>query len=92
MCVSPAPGKVRSMIAHVGMHMPDDCQRSLRPAGRACSICVWDVCICIQECSCALLQCAVNTLCNITIPLKIQNALALLTDYCSIIAECTVCA
>ena len=39
-----------------------------------------------------LLQCAVDTLCGIAIPLKIQNALALLTDYCSIIAECKVCA
>jgi hypothetical protein len=39
-----------------------------------------------------LLQCAVDTLCGITIPLKIQNALSLLTDYCSIIAECKVCA
>jgi hypothetical protein len=39
-----------------------------------------------------LLQCAVSTLCGISIPPKMQAALAVYTDYCSIIAECQVCA
>lgn len=37
-----------------------------------------------------MLQCAVDTLCTRSIPPKLQSALTLLTDYCSIISECSV--
>lgn len=36
------------------------------------------------------LQCAVDSLCGVAIPAAIQGSLTMLTDYCSIIAECQV--
>lgn len=37
------------------------------------------------------LQCVVDTLCGVSIPQPLQDALTLLTDFCSIVAECQVC-
>jgi hypothetical protein len=36
------------------------------------------------------MQCGVSSLCGTSISSKLQGALELLTDYCSIIAECQV--